>query len=98
MTYSNMFIGVIDKDRKCISKKNFLTITFNNFDNLSEEYIDDYINKDKSYDKTGWFGIQSNEKSIIIRIEGNFYNVVGFPVNDFTKNLTLLLEEQYEKK
>ena len=79
-------------------KKNFLTSIYVNFDNLTEECINDYVNTDEPYDKAGGFGIQANAKSLITGIEGDFYNVVGFPVNAFTKNLTLLLEEVYGKK
>ena len=93
-----MVVGVIDKNRKCIAKRNFLSTTYVIFDKLSEECIDDYINSDEPYDKAGGFGIQANAKSLIVGIEGDFYNVVGFPVNAFTKNLTSLLEEVYGKK
>ena len=93
-----MVIGVIDENKKCIAKRNFLSTTYVNFDILSEECIDDYINSDEPYDKAGGFGIQGNAKSLITGIEGDFYNVVGFPVNEFTKNLTSLLEEVYGKK
>ena len=98
IAYTYMVIGVIDKNRKCIAKRNFLSTTYVIFDKLSEKCIDDYINSDEPYDKAGGFGIQANAKSLIVGIEGDFYNVVGFPVNAFTKNLTSLLEEVYGKK
>ena len=98
IAYTYMVIGVIDKNRKCIAKRNFLSTTYVIFDKLSEECIDDYINSDEPYDKAGGFGIQAKAKSLIVGIEGDFYNVVGFPVNAFTKNLTSLLEEVYGKK
>ena len=97
IAYTYMVIGVIDENKKCIAKRNFLSTTYVNFDILSEECIDDYINTDEPYDKAGGFGIQANAKSLITGIEGDFYNVVGFPVNAFTKNLTSLLEEVYGK-
>ena len=98
IAYTYMVIGIIDKNKKCIAKRNFLTTTYVNFDELTEECIDDYVNTDEPYDKAGGFGIQAHAKSLITGIEGDFYNVVGFPVNAFTKNLTSLLEEVYGKK
>ena len=58
IAYTYMVIGIIDKNRKYISKNKFLTTTYVNFDNLTEECINDYVNTDKPYDKAGGFGIQ----------------------------------------
>ena len=76
-----------DLSRKCISKKNFLTTTFVNFDNLTEECIDDYINTDEPYDKAGAYAIQGYFAKYIEKIEGDYYNVMGLPINKLSKIL-----------
>ena len=96
IAYTYMVIGVIENG-KCINKKQFLTTTYVCFDKLSDECIEDYINTDEPYDKAGGFGIQAKAKILITGIEGDFYNVIGFPVNAFVKNLNQLLEEVYGK-
>lgn len=51
------------------------------FDNLSDEDIAYYVDNFKPYDKAGAYGIQEwIGYAGISRIEGSFYNVVGFPV------------------
>ena len=96
IAYTYMVVGVIENG-KCINKKQFLTTTYVCFDKLSDECIEDYINTDEPYDKAGGFGIQAKAKILITGIEGDFYNVIGFPVNAFVKNLNQLLEEVYGK-
>lgn len=60
------------------------------FKKLSEEEIDYYIANYKPFDKAGAYGIQEWLGYIgIERIEGSYFNVVGFPVQKF---YTALLE------
>ena len=60
------------------------------FKKLSEEEIDFYISNYKPFDKAGAYGIQEWLGYIgIERIEGSYFNVVGFPVQKF---YTALLE------
>lgn len=96
IAYTYMVVGVIENG-KCVNKKQFLTTTYVCFDKLSDECIEDYISTDEPYDKAGGFGIQAKAKTLITGIEGDFYNVIGFPVNAFVKNLNQLLEEVYGK-
>ncbi len=52
------------------------------FKELTEEEIDYYIEKYRPYDKAGAYGIQEWIGYIgITRIEGSFYNVMGFPIH-----------------
>ena len=51
------------------------------FDTLSDADIAYYVDNFKPYDKAGAYGIQEwIGYAGISRIEGSFYNVVGFPV------------------
>ena len=52
------------------------------FKELSDEEISYYIDKYKPYDKAGAYGIQEwIGYACISRIDGSFYNVMGFPTH-----------------
>ena len=50
--------------------------------------IDSYVNTQNPMDKAGAYGIQDQSAVFADKIEGCFYNVVGFPIAKFY--LTLL--------
>lgn len=52
-------------------------------DELSEEEITYYINEEEPYDKAGSYAIQGPFSKHIIGINGDYDNVVGFPINAF---------------
>ncbi|MBK9554731.1 MAG: Maf family protein [Bacteroidetes bacterium] len=64
------------------------------FDVLQETEIHYYLDKYQPYDKAGayaiqeWIGINK-----ITRIEGDYYNVVGFPMSKIFPVLSALLEQ-----
>lgn len=51
------------------------------FDELDENFINDYINSDEPYDKAGSYAIQGKAAPVISKIDGCYFNVVGLPVN-----------------
>ena len=58
------------------------------FKNLSDNEIDYYIDNFKPFDKAGAYGIQEWIGYVgITRIEGSFYNVMGFPTQRFYEEL-----------
>lgn len=58
------------------------------FSTLDDTEIKSYIASGSPMDKAGAYGIQDDYGSIFIRkIEGDYYNVVGFPVNKFYQTL-----------
>ena len=76
----------------CIVKKEkelvFDVTTKVYFKTLTEEEINYYIDTYKPYDKAGAYGIQEWIGMIgVEKIEGCFYNVMGFPVNNVNKVL-----------
>ncbi len=79
----------------CLYKTKFLiekivtsTVTFND---LSDRQILDYINNNEVLDKAGAYAIQDNDKSNFIKtIEGSINNVIGFPLEEITKDLKIL--------
>lgn len=51
------------------------------FNPLTLEQVKDYVAKYAPYDKAGGYGIQ-DEAGLINHIEGSYYNVMGFPLED----------------
>ena len=52
---------------------------------LTDEEINKYIDKYKPYDKAGIYGIQDGFSIYVEKINGCFYNVMGFPIFRFHK-------------
>lgn len=65
-----------------------------NFDDLTEEVIKAYVESGEPKDKAGGYGIQAMGGTLIKSINGDYFNVVGFPLNLFCKNLQNLLSEK----
>jgi MAF protein len=70
--------GNIDRDFVCTDVR---------FDNLSDEQIKKYIEKDEYKDKAGAYGIQGYGGIFVEEIHGCYYNVVGLPLNKLSKML-----------
>lgn len=63
------------------------------FDNLSEEDILYYIDIYKPFDKAGSYGIQEWIGATgIKKIDGDYYNVVGLPVNELYNQLKQFMQ------
>lgn len=64
----------------------FKEITSVRFSNLPDEIIEYYVDEKKPLDKAGAYGIQELIGLLgVEKIDGDFYNVMGFPVNRFMK-------------
>ena len=50
-------------------------------DNLSDDEIEDRINKGNPYNKAGGYAIQEEFGKYVTQIEGDFYSIVGLPLN-----------------
>lgn len=63
-------------------EETFTDSTLVTFAELSDGEIDHYIDKCKPFDKAGAYGVQEWIGYVAItRLEGSFYNVMGFPVH-----------------
>ena len=60
------------------------------FKELSDDMIEAYLDTHEYRDKAGSYGIQGKGAYLVDRIEGEYFNVVGFPINKFYE---LLAEE-----
>lgn len=47
---------------------------------LTKNEIEEYISSSEPYDKAGAYGIQGKAGLLVKRINGDYYNVVGFPI------------------
>ena len=52
---------------------------------LTDEEINKYIDNYKPYDKAGSYGIQDGFSIYVEKVNGCFYNVMGFPISRFYK-------------
>lgn len=68
--------------------KTFYEGTKVTFYEISDEQIDRYIKTGEPMDKAGSYGIQGKAAVFIKGIEGDYYNVVGFPIARFLQEIT----------
>ena len=81
-----VYTGVcVIEDRKT---KTFYEETKVTFYEISDEQIDRYIKTGEPMDKAGSYGIQGKAAVFIKGIEGDYYNVVGFPIARFLQEIT----------
>lgn len=58
------------------------------FSTLTKEEIDAYVATGSPMDKAGAYGIQDDWGAVFVsRIEGDYYNVVGFPLHKFYQHI-----------
>ena len=55
------------------------------FRRMSDGDIEWYLNTDEYRDKAGAYGIQGFASLFIDRVEGCYFNIVGFPVSEFAR-------------
>ena len=63
------------------------------FRDVEEWEIDEYLDHDEYADKAGAYAIQGRAMIFIDKIDGCFYNVVGFPLSKFYIMLEKCLNE-----
>lgn len=80
-------VDVVSK--KYISDFECTEVTFRH---LSDNEIEEYIQLDHSFDKAGAYGTQDRSALFVEKIDGCYYNVVGFPLAKFYLQLKKFLK------
>lgn len=65
------------------------------FDIISKELLEMYLDTGESFDKAGAYGIQAYGLSFVKSIKGSYSNVVGFPVSDVLRELESFVKKDY---
>lgn len=64
------------------------------FNKLTTSLINKYLNEVNVLDKAGSYAIQDDKKyHLIKKIEGSYYNIVGFPLEEIKKDIDSLINE-----
>lgn len=86
--YTGIVLIKTSFDCKITEEKTFCEQTSVTFSKLSQYEIEKYVEKSKPFDKAGSYGIQDDLGCLFVeKIDGDYYNVVGFPVNRFYHHL-----------
>lgn len=59
------------------------------FHTLTKQQIQNYIDSGDPFDKAGSYGIQKVRDSFVKEIEGSYYNVMGLPIEEILKKISL---------
>ena len=80
----------------CLKKKDNIRIfsvgTTVNFDSLASDVIKAYVASGEPMDKAGGYGIQAKGGTLIKGVEGDYFNVMGFPLNRFCHEFTAFVQ------
>lgn len=68
-------------------EKRFHVCTRVKFYPLTRQEIDDYVTTGEPMDKAGAYGIQGKGCTLVESIVGDYYNVVGFPIARFVREI-----------
>jgi septum formation protein len=86
--YTGVCVHHTDAESNISSSLKFTERTRVSFSELSKREIEHYIKCGSPFDKAGSYGIQDDMGSLFVeKIEGDYYNVVGFPLNRFYREL-----------
>lgn len=92
LVYSGLAIIDVDSNKKYITHE----ITEVYMKELNEEEITNYIKTGEPLDKAGGYGIQGIGSIFIEKINGDYYNVMGLPLNKLYNGLNKLGVNYFE--
>lgn len=78
---SGLYLSLGDKEYSGASETRVI------FDEMTDEEIEYYISSPEPYDKAGGYAVQGLASLYVSGIEGDYFNVVGLPVNLMYKAL-----------
>lgn len=77
--------------------RSFAVRTNITFNQLNDDFINQYIASGSPLDKAGSYGIQDLPPSLVAKIDGAFDTVMGFPREQFKQEYTAFLNTLYEE-
>lgn len=96
--FSGVCLVITDQNKKQDKLVTFHAITNVTFTELSDGEINNYIRSGSPMDKAGAYGIQDDWGSLFVSsIDGDYYNVVGFPLQKFYATLKEFAPEYLPK-
>ena len=84
-------LGFLAKSHEEYAIRSFVESTDVHFTPLEMSEIEAYCDSGEPYDKAGGYGIQGSAASFVEKIDGDYFNVVGFPVHRFAVELLDLM-------
>jgi septum formation protein len=85
---SGVYAGETNSFGKFRTEISFFERTKVTFSSLTELEIEQYIKYGQPFDKAGSYGIQDDLGSLFVeKINGDYYNVVGFPLHRFYEKM-----------
>ncbi len=94
--YSGVYLATTDSLGKPVQAVTFSEQTKVTFSALDQSEIKRYIQSGSPMDKAGSYGIQDDFGAVFVkRIEGDYNNVVGFPLHSFYQTLKIHFPEIY---
>ncbi|XWN37780.1 MAG: Maf family protein [Balneola sp.] len=80
--YTGVALIETDRQSSVVSSLSFSEATIVRFSKLDQSEINAYIDTGSPMDKAGSYGIQDDWGAVFVKeIKGDFYNVVGLPIN-----------------
>ncbi len=76
-------VSIIGPERQDL----FITATRVTFIDIPETWLEAYLDSQEPYDKAGAYGIQGSGGLFVERLEGDYYNVVGLPLQPLVRTL-----------
>lgn len=74
--------------------RSLVEVTTVEFAENSDELIRSYVKSGEGLDKAGGYAIQGQGKLLVKRIEGDYFNVVGFPASSFVNLISQLIANE----
>ncbi|HKJ30841.1 MAG TPA: Maf family protein [Balneolales bacterium] len=82
--YSGVCLVLTNAQKGLQKTTSFYACTRVTFSSLSDQEIEEYVKTGSPMDKAGAYGIQDDWGSLFVsEIHGDYYNVVGFPLQKF---------------
>jgi len=83
-----------DTSSNIMNSTTFIERTTVRFGNLNPQLVHAYVATGSPLDKAGGYGIQDPHGALFVKaIEGDYYNVVGFPLHSFYNMMTSFAPE-----